>query len=113
MTYDAQLYQSLSALGLPVEPILDSSVDHEYITYSYESEGTLHGDDGPCLEYRRWTVVYSAPIGYNRLDIRKQIQQAIWDLFGVWPSEDDASDVNGQRWIYEFDTVGGISCGED
>lgn len=113
MTYDAQLYQTLSTLGLPVEPILDTSVDHEYITYSYESEGTLFGDDGPCLEYRRWTVIYSAPIGYNRLTVRQQVQQAIWNLFGVWPSEDDASDANGQRWIYEFDTTGGIACGED
>lgn len=112
MTYDAELKKSLSALGVPVEPILDTSVDHEYIAYYYESKGTLFGDDVPCMEYRSWTVVYLAPVGYNRLAMRQNIRQVIFDLFEVWPTEDDASDASGQRWIYEFETIGGLDCGE-
>lgn len=114
MTYDAQLKKSLSAMGLSVEPIVDTSVavDHEYVTYGYEREGTLYGDDRPVLEHRRWTVIYSAPTGYNRLAMRQKIMLAIFDLFGVIPSEDSASDINGQRWIYEFDTAGDFDYGE-
>lgn len=112
MTPDATIKQGLEGLGIPVEPIINTTVDHEYIAYFYESEGTLYGDDAPCLDYRRWTVVYCAPIGYNRIATRQRIRQTIKDLFGAWPAEDNATDVNGQRWIYEFDTIGGIADGE-
>lgn len=112
MTYDAKLKKQLDALGLPVEPIMDTSVDHEYISYGYDRNGTLFGDDRPVLEYRRWTVIYSAPNGYNRLGMRQKIMLAIFGLFGVMPREDDASDANGQRWLYEFDTAGDFEYGE-
>lgn len=112
MTYDAQLKQRLEELGVPVEPIIDTSVDREYIAYFYERKGTLFGDDEPVLEHRRWTVVYCAPNSCNRMSMRQNIIQTIFELFGSWPSEDNASDANGQRWLYEFDTAGGIDYGE-
>lgn len=112
MTYDAKLYAAMSALGLPIEPNLDTSSRPEYCAYYYDSSGTLYGDDGPCLEHRRWTLVYVAPVGQNRLAMRQKIRSAIYDLFGVYPSEDDATDASGQRYLYEFETVGAISDGE-
>lgn len=108
MTDDARLKQELERLDIPVEPLVNTEVDHEYIAYFYERKGALFGDDHPVLEHRRWTVIYCAPVGYNRLDTRQRILQTIYDLFGAWPSEDTAVDATGQRWIYEFETVGGL-----
>lgn len=111
MTYEEQLVSGFAALGLSIEPGLDTSAETEYVVYGYDSEGTLYGDDGPCLEYRRWTIVYVAPISYDRREERMKIRELIQSITGVWPSEEDATDGNGQRYIYEFETFGGIDDG--
>lgn len=112
MTYDAQLRQAITKLGLHVEPNLDTSAIDEYLTYDYDSEGTLFGDDAPCLDRRQWSLVYVAPLSANRISMRHDIREAVFEVFGVWPSEDDESDSSGQRYIYSFETIGGIDDGE-
>lgn len=109
---EEQLYAAMTALGLHVEPNLDTSTNEEYLVYGYDSEGTLYGDDAPCLDHRRWDLVYRAPIGTNRLEMRKKIRHTILDLFDVWPSEEDVSDASGQRYLYTFETIGGVVDGD-
>ena len=111
MTYDERLCQGIESLGLHIEPGLDTSAEGEYAAYSYARNGTLWGDDAPCLEQRFWTVVYVAPVGYDRMEIRTRIMQTILGIFGAWPREEDYSDINGQRWVYEFSTIGGLDDG--
>lgn len=111
MTFDERLCRGFEELGLPIEPGLDTSTEAEYVAYSYARSGTLWGDDGPCLEQRRWSVVYAAPAACDRLETRQKIMQMIFSIFSVWPREDDVTDAAGQRWLYEFGTVGGIDVG--
>lgn len=113
MTQDAQLKQGVEALGLPIEQNLDTTAAGEYVVYSYRRQGALYGDDGPCLEQRQWEVVYAAPVGQNRLKTRMAIIDLIQQLFGVYPSEEDVSDVSNQRYLYEFETIGGVSNGDN
>lgn len=113
MTYEDRFAEAFCAMGLPIQPGLDTTADPEYVIYGYDSDGTLYGDDGPCLEYRRWTVVYVAPVAYDRREQRRNIRDLIRRITGVWPGEEDATDGNGQRYIYEFETFGGISDGTD
>lgn len=110
---EEKLYAALTALGIHVEPNLDTSTEEEYLVYAYDSEGTLYGDDAPCLDARRWDLVYRAPIGVNRIELRQKIRYAILDLFGVWPAEDDASDASGQKYLYSFETIGGVVDGNN
>lgn len=111
MTFDERLCRGFDELGLPVEPGLDTSLEPEYVVYSYTRNGALWGDDGPCLEQRNWSVVYCAPIACDRLETRQKIMQMIFSIFGTWPREDDATDAACQRWVYSFDTMGGIDVG--
>lgn len=113
MTQEAALKEAIETLGIHVEPNLDTSVGPEYAAYFYTSEGYLWGDDRPCLDRRRWTLVYVAPHGQNRIPKRLGIRQAIMDLFDAWPEEQNASNADGQRYIYEFTTIGGIADGAD
>lgn len=113
MSYESLLCDKIAALDLQIEPELDTSASTEYVAYFYTSEGTLFGDDAPCLDHRSWTVVYVAPLGQNKIPTRMGIRQAIFDLFGAWPEEENASDANGQRWVYNFTTIGGIDDGTD
>lgn len=111
MTYDEALCEKVDELGLSIEPGVDTTAGGEYVAYSYTRSGTLFGDDAPCLEQRNWSLVYVAPVSCDRLEMRRKISQMILELFGVWPHEDDVTDANGQRWLYEFETVGGLDDG--
>lgn len=113
MTHDERLCRGIEKLGLRIEPGLDTSAEGEYVVYAYSRNGALWGDDAPCLEQRFWTVVYVAPTSCDRLEMRIRIMQTILSLFEVWPHEDDATDETGQRWVYEFSTIGGLDDGAD
>lgn len=112
MTYEDLFEDAFLDLGLRIQPGLDTTVDSEYVVYGYNSDGTLYGDDSPCLEHRRWTIVYVAPIAYDRREMRQEIRRAIRKITGTWPSEEDATDAAGQRYIYEFETFGVIDNGQ-
>lgn len=112
MSYDAQLCQTIKSLGLRIEPNLDTSTHSEYLVYGYTSEGALFGDDVPCIDHRRWELVYVVPVSVNRISVRRSIREAILKIFGVWPSEEDVSDASGQRYLFCFETIGGIDDGE-
>ena len=111
MNIEDILAKQVAALGLSFQPGLDTTAEGEYMAYYFDSDGTLFGDDAPCLEHRNWTVVYVAPIAHDRREMRQLIRRTIQDVAGVWPSEDDATDGSGQRFVYEFETFGGINDG--
>lgn len=108
MTQDAELCEALETTGLTVSPGLDTTSQGEYIVYGYVRSGALWGDDGPSLEQRKWFVIYAAPTDLNRLEVREQIRDIIFNIFGAWPSEDQETTMAGQRYIYEFETIGGL-----
>ncbi|MBR2047131.1 MAG: hypothetical protein IJ960_00895 [Oscillospiraceae bacterium] len=112
MTYDEKLCRAVEKLGLTIEPGLDTSAGGEYVVYSYTRGGELWGDDAPCIEHRHWTMIYVAPLTMDRAQLRLELIQTIFDLFEAWPSEDPYSDAEVQRWVYQFDTIGGIDDGE-
>lgn len=111
MSRDERFLEGVEALGLHVEPDLDTSTLEEYVVVSYSCDGTLYGDDAPILETRNWQVVYAAPLGYDRTDIRNRLRWLIFEVYGAWPGEENVSDANGQRFLYEFATFGGVGNG--
>lgn len=113
MSHETRFIEGIEALGLHVEPGLDTSAGTEYVVLLYDSEGTLYGDDCPCLEMRNWQMIYVAPVGYNRIDVREKLRWLVYEIFDIWPPEENVSDVNGQRFLYEFSSFGGFDDGPD
>lgn len=111
MRTEDTLEMRFAELGLSFQPGLDTTVSGEYLAYYYNSDGTLFGDDGPCLEHRNWTIIYVAPLAHDRREMRQKIRAIIQAVTGVWPSEEDATDASGQRYAYEFETFGGVGNG--
>lgn len=111
MTKEEQLCQRIEALKIPIEPLMDTSAGGEYVVYTCDRTPALWGDDSPCIEQQSWKVVYVAPLTCDRRATRQSLLQTIFSIFGAWPTEDDYSDENGQRWVYEFETIGGIDDG--
>ncbi len=108
---EEKLIQGIENLGLHVEPGLDTSAQGEYVVVLYSSKGVLWGDDAPTLDARDWEMVYVCPLSYNRLDIRKALRQLVFDVFDVWPSEEDVTDGSGQRFLYVFGSIEGLGNG--
>lgn len=98
---------AVEAMGLHIEPTIDTSAEGEYVVIYGDRTAALFGDDGPAIEAVNWDVYYVAPIGYNRIGVRNAIRQAIFNAFNAWPRDEDVSDQNGQRYWYQFSTIGG------
>ncbi len=112
MRLEDRLAAGLEALGLSVEPGLNTEADQEYVCYSFDTKEAMAGDDQICMEYRQWDVIYVAPLAVDRRTIREQIRDLIQQLFGIRPSEEDLTDNQyGQQYLYEFDTCGGVGIG--
>ncbi len=112
MRLEDRLAAGLEALGLTVEPGLDTTAGKEYACYSFDTQEAMAGDDHTCLEFRQWDVFYVAPLGLDRREMRGKIRDLIQQLFGILPSEEDLTDNQfGQQYLYEFYTSGGVGIG--
>lgn len=111
MTLEDQLVERFALLGLMLQPGLDTTADGTYLVYRYDRDGALYGDDGPCLEHRQWVIVFVCPAAEDHRDDRAMIRQTVKDLFGILPPEDDATDGRQQKYIYTFETFGGMQDG--
>ena len=101
-----QLVEAFAAIGLTLQPGLDTTSEGRYAVYAYDTEGSLYGDDCIGIEYRSWVVVFVAPLAVDERSTRQQIRQIIEELFGVRPSEEDATgDTGGQKFLYAFETI--------
>ena len=111
MILEDHLVEQFAQLGLQLQPGLDTTADGTYLVYRYDSDGALFGDDGPCLDHRQWVIIFVCPAAEDHREDRAIIRQTIQKLFGVLPSEDDATDGSKQKYIYNFETFGGILGG--
>ena len=101
-----RLAEAFEALGIPLQPGLDTTAEGTYAVYAYDTNSALHGDDTACLEDRAWSLVFVAPLGVDQRAVREQIRGTIRDLFGVLPSEEDVTGgAGGQQYLYEFETI--------
>lgn len=112
MTRAEKLMDGIEDLGLHVEPNLDTSGDSEYVAIFCNRDGNFFGDDAPVFDLQDWTVVYACPIDCNRQDVKNALRRLIFDLYEVWPNEDNVTDADGQRYIYRFKAIEGIDYGD-
>ena len=106
MTKEDRLVEAFAGIGLTLQPGLDTSAEGQYAVYTYDTDGSIYGDDHVILEFRSWIIVFVAPLATDQRVKRQQIRSTIEDLFEVLPSEEDATgDTGGQKFIYTFETL--------
>lgn len=103
--------EGIEALGLHVEPNLDTSGREEYVVLFCNRDGSFFGDDAPVFDALDWTVAYVCPIDCNRRETRNALRRLIFELFEIWPKEDNVTDADGQRYLYSFKSIEGIDYG--
>lgn len=98
-----------------IEPIIPVCVpefyggdDDVYTTFNISTIGDDFGDDAPAHEVNFVQVHLFAPFGFNTVDCRKKIKRALFDAGLTWPSVEDATDGDGQHFVFEGEIATGV-----
>lgn len=103
MSFDSQLREKLLPIIPIVEPNIYKGEALEYLEFSYSERGDCFGDDEPDANILSVQVHYYLPHGQNPKAKKRLIQQALFELGGTWPEITNASDKEGQHYVFEFE----------
>ena len=112
MSVEARIKTALGIFGDPVEKsVLDAaSKDHpeRYYTFVCSSIPDDYGDNTPGHE--RWLVSVHlfAPLDENCIQRAQRTKQALFAAGFTWPEVVDATDQDGQHYVFECETVGAV-----
>ncbi len=107
MTSNQKIKSALD-FGIPCVPDVYTGEAKEYITFNYNSVPEDFGDDAPGHELHLIQVHYFCPLGHNSLARRKSIKQKLFSAGLTWPDETNASDKNGQHYVFECEDAEGV-----
>ena len=103
MSFDSRLRKKLIPIVPIVEPNMYEGNAVEYIIFSYRERGDCFGDNEPEEIILTVQVHYFLPNGENPRAKKRLIRQALFELGGTWPEITNASDKDGQHYVFEFE----------
>lgn len=103
MSFDSRLRDKLIPIVPVVEPNIYEGDAIEYIIFAYGERGDCFGDNGPEEIVLSAQVHYFLPNGENPRAKKRLIRQALFDLGGTCPEITNASDKDGQHYVFEFE----------
>lgn len=83
----------------------------EYIVFSYDIRPDNFGDNRPFHITYDCRVHYLAPLKEDVIDKRIAIMEALYMMNGefvTYPSETNATDEEGQHFVYDFEVMGEV-----
>lgn len=102
------------AFRAAVEPVVAVCVPdaydgeaEEYCTFNYTEVPEDFGDDVPDVIRYAVQLHYICPVGRNSIATRRRLRQAILAADFTAPTVENASDADGQHYVFEFDALGG------
>jgi len=108
MSINSIIKTTLAPVTSEIEPDVYSGTADEYITFNYFTTGYNFADNAPQHERYNVQVHYFCPLTKNSLAIRKQIKQFLFAAGFTWPSVTDATDGDGQHWVFECEYLMGV-----
>lgn len=103
MSFDSRLRDKLIPIVPVVEPNIYEGDALEYIIFAYGERGDCFGDNEPEEIILSVQVHYFLPNGENPRAKKRLIRQALFDLGGTCPEITNASDKDGQHYVFEFE----------
>ena len=84
----------------------------QYIVWNYEVIGAVYAEGKPHAARYLLQVHYFLPHGDNPNVMKLRIAQALTDAGCTWPNVTNATDEDGQHWVFECEyTDGGLLYG--
>lgn len=109
MSVDSTLQTALAPMGIPVSPNLYKGSALEYITTNYNVLPEVFADRAPNAARYLVQVHYLLPTGKNPNPMIGDISNALWYAGFTWPSVVNASDDEGQHYVFECEYADGGS----
>ena len=118
MSPDAILRAALTPIVPTVVPHVYRGKELEYITYNYSTLPVLDAESAPRAAVHLLQVHWRLPAkaegavdNSNPNPKKLLISEALADVFGSWPSIVDASDEEGQHYVFELQAMEGGGYG--
>lgn len=104
--------EAIIAAVTPVVPVCEPDIYRgeakEYCTFNYTEMPDGFGDDLPTLSRCAVQLHYYCPEGRNSISTRRALRRAILDADFTAPEIVNASDKDGQHFVFEFEVLGGV-----
>jgi hypothetical protein len=107
MSIDERLRAALTPIEDVVKPNLYDGPETEYIVFNYDEGGRLFAEGRPRAIICRVMVHLYIPSGVNPNGKKQEICEAISAAGGTWPTITNASDKEGQHYVFEFEMMKG------
>ena len=78
-----------------------------YCTFNVTQAPECFGDDGPEALLDLVQLHLYAPLGTNTMALRRDLRRAVFLEGFTYPAVEDASDLEGQHFVLEFQDVEG------
>lgn len=112
MTIDERLQNALASTGLPTSPNQYTGKALEYITWKYNEIPELFADSEPGAARYMVMVNYYLPAQKNPRSMKRRIRAALVAAGCLLPTITNASDKEGQHYVFECEAVDGGDYGE-
>lgn len=103
--------ERIRAAVLPVVPVCAANVDpgsaEEYCTFNYDEIPDGFGDNAPTHIRYLCQLHYFIPNGRRPTATKKALCRALLKAGFTYPSVVNASDGDGQHYVFEFEDVDG------
>lgn len=107
MSVDATIRTALTPIVPIVKPNVHTGTELEYIVFNYTELPTLHADNHPHAIRYLVQVHWYLPTNANPNTKKKQIKQALLNADFTYPSTTNASDGEGQHFVFEMEYCDG------
>lgn len=107
MSIDSAIRNAITPIIPIVKPNVYTGSETEYCVFNYTELPTLHGDNSPHAIRYLVQVHWFLPTGTNPNAKKKQIKNALMNAGFTYPSVINASDGDGQHFVFECQYVDG------
>lgn len=107
MTIDERIQTMLYGLEDTIAPNVYTGSATEYLVYNYYTGGAVYAERRPrALVYSVMVHLY-LPQGQSPTEKKNDVCEAIFAAGGTWPTVTNASDSEGQHYVFEFELAAG------
>ena len=101
MSVESKIITALNPLGYSVYPQSYNGTDTIYYVFNLGTIPDDFGDNKPRHERALIQVHLFCPFTFNSVTLRKNTKKHLSNAGFVYPYMTDASDENGQHWVFE------------
>jgi len=113
MSIESRIRLALAPFEYKVYPDTYNGPDKTYFVFNHNTIPDDFGSNLPWHERALIQVHLFCPHTFDSVKLRKDIKLALLDAGFTYPSMTNASDEDGQHWVFEFQTAEAVDDGEN